>query len=64
MIIALEEAKYALVNMRESIEDLGSALRVDELRALCVDFFRYTRRVVEIVRNSAISSGIFLCISG
>ena len=34
MIIALEDAKYKLIAMRADIEDLGSALRVDELRAL------------------------------
>ena len=32
MIIALEEAKYRLENFRANIEELGSALRVDELR--------------------------------
>ena len=32
MIIALEEAKYRLENFRADIEELGSALRVDELR--------------------------------
>ncbi len=34
MIIALEDAKYKLIGMRESIADLGSALRIDELKAL------------------------------
>ena len=34
MIVALEDAKYKLLGMREGIEDLGSALRIDELRAL------------------------------
>ncbi len=34
MIIALEDAKYKLIGMRESIADLGSALRIDELRTL------------------------------
>ena len=34
MIIALEDAKYKLISMRADIEDLGSALRIDELRAL------------------------------
>ena len=33
MIIALENAKYELIAMRENIVDLGSALRIDELRA-------------------------------
>ena len=32
MIIALEEAKYRLENFRANIEELGSALRVDDLR--------------------------------
>ena len=34
MIIALEDAKYKLIGMRADIEDLGSALRIDELKAL------------------------------
>ena len=33
MIIALEDAKYKLIAMREDIVDLGSALRIEELRA-------------------------------
>ncbi len=33
MIIALEEAKYKLLALREDIEELGSALRIDELRS-------------------------------
>ena len=33
MIIALEEAKYKLIGMRADIEDLGSALRIDQLKA-------------------------------
>ena len=32
MIIALEEAKYKLIGMRADIDDLGSALRIDELK--------------------------------
>ena len=32
VIIALEEAKYALVGLRENIAELGSALRIDELK--------------------------------
>ncbi len=32
VIIALEEAKYALVGLRDDIKELGSALRIDELR--------------------------------
>ena len=34
MIIALEEAKYQLIGLREDVAELGSALRIDELRAL------------------------------
>ncbi len=34
MIVALEDAKYKLLGMREGIEDLGSALRIEELREL------------------------------
>lgn len=32
MIVKLEEAKYALQGIRENIEDLGSALKIDELK--------------------------------
>ena len=32
MIVALEDAKYKLIGMRESIKELGSAIRVTELR--------------------------------
>ena len=32
MIIALEDAKYKLISMRADIDDLGSALRIDELK--------------------------------
>ena len=32
MIIALENAKYELQNFRENIEELGNALRIDELK--------------------------------
>ena len=32
MIIALEDAKYKLVGMRADLKELGSALRIDELR--------------------------------
>ena len=34
MIIALEEAKYKLVGMRAEIKELGSALKIEELRKL------------------------------
>ncbi|MBR2354171.1 MAG: peptide chain release factor 2 [Clostridia bacterium] len=33
-MIALEDAKYKLIGMREDIEDLGSALRITDLKAL------------------------------
>ena len=32
MIIALEDAKYKLLALRDDIKELGSALRIDELR--------------------------------
>lgn len=32
MIIALEDAKYKLIGMREPVDDLGSALRIDEIK--------------------------------
>jgi len=34
LIIALEEAKYQLIGLREDVTELGSALRIDELRTL------------------------------
>ena len=34
MIVALEDAKYKLIGMREKIVELGSALRIDDLRAV------------------------------
>ncbi len=37
MIIALEEAKYKLQNLRGDIVELGSALRIDELRSSVVE---------------------------
>ena len=42
MIIALEEAKYKLIGMRADIDDLGSALRVDELRVLVEELDKQT----------------------
>ena len=33
VIVALEEAKYKLLGMRANIKELGSALRIDELKA-------------------------------
>ncbi len=37
MIIALEDAKYKLIGMRANIKELGSALRIDELRSLAAE---------------------------
>ena len=37
VIVALEEAKYKLTGMREPMEELGRALRVEELRAAAED---------------------------
>ena len=31
MIIALEEAKYKLISYRETIAELGSAMKIDEM---------------------------------
>ncbi len=42
MIIALEDAKYKLIGMRDSVKDLGSALRIDELRALAAELDEQT----------------------
>ncbi len=42
MIIALEDAKYKLIGMRDSIKDLGSALRIDELRELAKELDEQT----------------------
>ncbi len=42
MIIALEEAKYKLIGMRKDIEELGSALRIDELRTLAEELDKQT----------------------
>ncbi len=42
MIIAIEDAKYKLIGMRDSIADLGSALRIDELRALAAELDEQT----------------------
>ena len=32
MIVALEDAKYKLIGMRSDIEELGSALRIEETK--------------------------------
>ncbi|MBE6593812.1 MAG: PCRF domain-containing protein, partial [Ruminococcaceae bacterium] len=42
MIIALEEAKYKLIGMRADIDDLGSALRIDELRTTAQELDKQT----------------------
>ena len=42
MIIALEEAKYKLENFRKDIVELGSALRIDELRKKAVELEEIT----------------------
>ena len=42
MIIALEDAKYKLIAMRADIDDLGSALRIDELKKLAAELDEQT----------------------
>ena len=42
LIIALEEAKYNLENFRADIKELGSALRVDELRTTVAELEKTT----------------------
>ena len=42
MIIALEDAKYKLIGLREDLTDLGSALRIDELRDKVVELEKQT----------------------
>ncbi len=42
MIIALEDAKYKLVGMRADIVELGSALRIEELRTLAAELDEQT----------------------
>ena len=44
MIIALEEAKYKLIGMRADIDDLGSALRIDQLKATADELDKDTLR--------------------
>ena len=43
MIVALEDAKYKLLGMRESIEELGSALRIEETKELLHDLEAQTQ---------------------
>ncbi len=42
MIVALEEAKYSLNEQRAKIKELGSALRIDELRSRAADLDKQT----------------------
>ncbi len=42
VIVALEEAKYSLIEQREKIEELGSALRIEELRAEAAELEKQT----------------------
>ena len=42
MIIALEDAKYNLIGMRADLKELGSALRIDELRSLAQELDHQT----------------------
>ena len=44
MIIALEEAKYKLIGMRADIDDLGSALRIDQLKETAEELDKDTLR--------------------
>ena len=42
MIVALEEAKYSLIEQREKVEELGNALRIDELRQNAAELEKQT----------------------
>ena len=42
MIIALEEAKYKLENFRKDVAELGSALRIDDLRKKAAELDKIT----------------------
>ena len=42
VIVALEEAKYKLLGMRANIKELGSALRIDELKAMAEELDKQT----------------------
>jgi len=44
VIIALEEAKYKLIGMRADIDDLGSALRIDQLKETAEELDKDTLR--------------------
>ncbi|MBO5415260.1 MAG: peptide chain release factor 2 [Clostridia bacterium] len=41
-MVALEEAKYKLLAMRDKLKELGSALRIDELRAVAEELDKQT----------------------
>ena len=43
MIVALEDAKYKLLGMRESIAELGSALRIEETKEMLFDLEAQTQ---------------------
>ena len=43
MIVALEDAKYKLLGMRESIAELGSALRIEETKEMLYDLEAQTQ---------------------
>lgn len=42
LIIALEDAKYKLIGMKEPVKDLGSALRIDEITARIAELEKLT----------------------
>ena len=42
MIVALEEAKYSLLEQREKVAELGNALRIDELREKATELEKQT----------------------
>ncbi len=43
MIVALEEAKYKLIAMREDLTELGSALRIEETKESLIDLEAQTQ---------------------
>ena len=42
VIVALEDAKYKLLGMRANIKELGSALRIEELKAVAEELDKQT----------------------
>ncbi len=42
MIVALEEAKYSLIELRAKVSDLGNALRIEELRQKAAELEKLT----------------------